>query len=183
VHIHLLEEQHMRSMTLGGAVLFLGLAGCAHAPRPEVTEMTRTEAPPPAPAKPQLVAAPQGEAIADPNREVEAALKSATILFDFNSDQLKPEGMEALQKVSRVLRHQPGLVIKIEGNCDERGTEEYNLLLGQRRADTARRYLATLGVSPQQLDSVSYGAMKPVNPAHSEDAWAQNRRDELHASR
>jgi peptidoglycan-associated lipoprotein len=114
--------------------------------------------------------------------EIQAAIKSATVFFDFDQVQLKPEGMEALRRVAVVLRKHPR-VVDIEGNCDERGTEEYNLMLGQRRAEAARKYLLDLGVDPSQLATVSYGALRPVNPAHTEEAWTQNRRDELHASR
>jgi peptidoglycan-associated lipoprotein len=118
----------------------------------------------------------------DPAAEIEAALRGATVFFDFDQAQLKPEGMESLQRVARVLRgHQS--TIDIEGNCDERGTEEYNLMLGQRRAEIARKYLVDLGVSPSQLSTVSYGALRPVNSAHTEAAWNENRRDELRASR
>jgi len=70
-----------------------------------------------------------------------------------------------------------GLII--EGNCDERGTEKYNLSLGERRALAAREYLANLGVKPERLKTVTYGAARPADPGHDEAAWKKNRRDEF----
>ena len=167
------------------AALALGLAGfsgCAHTTPPPSTEAAVSTPPPPAPApklQPELSAAPADDAAA----ELEAALKGVSVYFDFDNDRLKPESMDALQKVAVVLRKHHGVVLKIEGNCDERGTEEYNLMLGQRRAEAARKYLAALGVNDTQLDTISYGSLRPANPGHSEDAWSQNRRDELRAQR
>jgi peptidoglycan-associated lipoprotein len=157
----------------------LALGGCAHA-----VKASEAAAPPatPPPA-PQLAARPSPEPQIDPLTEIDAAMKSATVFFDFDSDQLRPEGTDALQRVGRLLRIHPSVRVKIEGNCDERGTEEYNLMLGQKRAAVARKYLVALGVDERQLDAISYGAMRPANPGHSEEAWTQNRRDELHASR
>jgi len=69
--------------------------------------------------------------------------------------------------------------ITIEGQCDERGTEEYNIALGERRANSAKRYLINLGVSTDQLSTISYGEERPADPGHSEEAWAKNRRSEF----
>ena len=165
------------------SALIFALAGCAHTPTPQLTETT---APPPAAKAAPVVklepAAPAGAA-EDGKAELDAALKGVSVYFDFDNDRLKPESMEALQKVAVVLRKHHTVALKIEGNCDERGTEEYNLMLGQRRAEAARKYLAALGVNDGQLDTISYGALRPVDPGHSEEAWSQNRRDELSTSR
>ena len=162
-------------------VSLIALAGCAHAPKPEATEVVSREAQAPV-AKPQLVTAPVVAPELDP-RELQAALNRATIYFDFDRDLLKPEGQNELQRVATLLRTRGTSVVKIEGNCDERGTEEYNLMLGQRRADATRRYLLALGVRPEQLETISYGSLRPVNPGHSEEAWSANRRAELQPSR
>lgn len=69
--------------------------------------------------------------------------------------------------------------VRIEGNCDERGSDEYNLALGERRAQVAARYLTTLGISGERLSTISYGKEKPVDPGHDENAWARNRRDDF----
>jgi peptidoglycan-associated lipoprotein len=161
----------------GGAVAALALGGCAHQQETKVDE-----APPPAqvvqPAKP----APAPEAEAAPsqaNQDLESLLRGTVIHFDFNEDLLTPESRDRLTKISEVMREHKDAHIKISGNCDERGTEEYNIALGQRRADVARKYLVSLGVTPRQLDTVSYGKEKPANPGHDETAWAANRRDEF----
>ncbi len=171
----------MRVVPVVGVVAAFLLTGCVHAEKRPVDVVTqRAPAPPPAVA---VAPAPAPAPTADPMAEVDAALRSATVLFDFDRDQLKQDGMTALQKVATILRKHPSIVVQIEGNCDERGTEEYNLMLSQRRAIVAHRYLVDLGVNPKQLDTVGYGALRPLNPGHSEAAWSQNRRDELHASR
>lgn len=69
--------------------------------------------------------------------------------------------------------------IRIEGHCDERGTSEYNLALGDRRANSAKKYLVDLGISAERLSTISYGEEKPADPGHNEAAWAKNRRDEI----
>jgi peptidoglycan-associated lipoprotein len=106
--------------------------------------------------------------------------KNDTIYFDFDSSTIKESEEAKLQDVATYFKDNKkveGLII--EGNCDERGTEKYNLSLGERRALAAREYLANLGVDPHRLKTVTYGASKPVDPAHDESAWKQNRRDDF----
>jgi len=85
--------------------------------------------------------------------------------------------------VAGVLTAHPELKVRIEGNCDERGSEQYNLALGQRRADAAKKYLAGLGVQSPQITAISFGAEKPKAQGHDEEAWKQNRRDDVSAQR
>ena len=125
--------------------------------------------------KAKLSAPPSVDAVA----EVEAALSKLTLKFGFDQDLLAPEGMTSLQKLAPVLRRHSDVRVTIAGNCDERGTEEYNLLLGQRRAESARKYLAVLGVEEQQLETISFGAERPLSWLHDEEAWADNRRDDV----
>jgi peptidoglycan-associated lipoprotein len=99
------------------------------------------------------------------------------IHFDFDRYVIRPEDAEILKQDSGWFQENPGTRVRIEGNCDERGTVEYNLVLGQKRADSAKSYLATLGIDPKMLDTISYGKERPVDPAHNEEAWAKNRRD------
>ncbi len=101
------------------------------------------------------------------------------IHFDFDKAELRPEAREILKKKAEWLLKHPEFNVRIEGYCDERGTEEYNLALGQRRADAAKRYLIKLGVSPERITTVSYGEENPIDPRHCEEAWAKNRRDEF----
>lgn len=153
--------------------------GCAHQP-PVVADTTETVNAP----MPVVKVAPAVTPDLPTGREdLEAALKTATIRFDFDAATLKPESQAALQKISSVLKKHPNLKVRVEGNCDERGTTEYNMMLGSRRAGVARKYLTDLGVSVAQVDDISYGSEKPADPRHSEDAWATNRRDEVQASK
>lgn len=101
-----------------------------------------------------------------------------SVNFAFNESNLDPDTQSALQEVADCLKQQGGVLV-IEGYCDERGTEEYNLALGDRRARAVLQYLVRLGVPEEKLRPVSKGKLDPVNPAHSEAAWAENRRAEF----
>lgn len=80
---------------------------------------------------------------------------------------------------ARALSERPEAVIKIEGHCDERGTDEYNMALGERRAQTARDYLVNYGVDLSRIQIISYGESRPIDPGHGEEAWTKNRRDDF----
>lgn len=101
------------------------------------------------------------------------------IYFNFDSALLSPEATASLTKTADRLKREASMKIRIEGNCDERGSDEYNLALGDRRANAAREYLTTIGISPERLSTVSYGKEHPADPEHNENAWAKNRRDEF----
>ena len=101
------------------------------------------------------------------------------IYFDFDKSDLKPEARAILRKKADWLLKHPEYSVRIEGNCDERGTNEYNLALGQRRADAAKKFLVALGVDESRISTISYGEERPVDPRHCEEAWAKNRRDEF----
>jgi peptidoglycan-associated lipoprotein len=96
--------------------------------------------------------------------------------FELDRYNLSPEAEATLQKQAALLQLYPQIVITIEGHADERGTREYNLALGERRADTVRNYLATLGVSPDRVSVISFGKERPQCPEASEGCWSQNRR-------
>jgi len=104
----------------------------------------------------------------------ELALKD--VLFDFDSFAIKPSQTGVLEEDAKWMKDNPSAVITIEGHCDERGTVEYNLSLGERRANAAKDYLVTLGVDASRLKTISYGKSKPVDTGHDEAAWAKNRR-------
>jgi peptidoglycan-associated lipoprotein len=99
-----------------------------------------------------------------------------TIYFDFDKYALSSEAQQAAEFNSQVLKRVPHLKIVAEGHCDERGTAEYNLALGERRARSTVEYLSALGIEPHRLSTVSYGSELPVDPGHNEAAWAKNRR-------
>jgi peptidoglycan-associated lipoprotein len=102
-----------------------------------------------------------------------------TIHFAYDSAAIRKSEQSNLQSVAQVLSADPNLKLLIEGNCDERGTEEYNRSLGERRALAAREALAKLGIDPSRVRTISYGKDKPADPGHDEAAWKQNRRDEF----
>ena len=92
---------------------------------------------------------------------------------------LTSEAKDKLSAVGTILAKHPDLKVRVEGNCDERGSEQYNLALGQRRADAAKRYLLSMGAHDRQLTAISFGDQKPKATGHDEEAWRQNRRDDL----
>ncbi|HWI41876.1 MAG TPA: OmpA family protein [Verrucomicrobiae bacterium] len=100
------------------------------------------------------------------------------IHFDFDSAVLSEEARQALQANAERLRERPATLV-IAGHCDERGSDEYNLALGEKRARAAMEYLLALGVPEERVSFVSYGEEMPLDPGHDEDAWAKNRRDEF----
>ena len=108
-----------------------------------------------------------------------SALAAYTIHFAYDSAAIRRSDQSNLQAVADALSRDPSAKLLIEGNCDERGTEEYNRALGERRAQAARRALAKLGVDPMRIRTISYGKDKPVDPDHNEAAWAKNRRDDF----
>ena len=98
------------------------------------------------------------------------------IRFDFDRYDIRREDMEILNVSAALLRKHSTVKIQIEGHCDERGTQEYNLALGERRANSARAYLISLGISDNRISTISYGEERPADPNHTEEAWAKNRR-------
>ncbi len=104
-----------------------------------------------------------------------------TIYFDFDRSDLRPDAREGLQANASYLKGNSGVSVTIEGNCDERGSNEYNLALGKRRAEAAYKYLVDLGVESSRMTTVSYGEEKPAVEGHNELAWAKNRRDDFKA--
>ena len=107
------------------------------------------------------------------------AFKAYTVYFDFDKSAVKPGEMSKIESVADYLKKNPKDYVLIEGHCDERGTEEYNRALGERRALAAREKLAALGVGAERIRTLSYGEDKPADPGHDEGAWSKNRRGEF----
>ena len=98
------------------------------------------------------------------------------VRFDFDKYDIRPENAEILKGNAALLTKYTTAKIQIEGHCDERGTVEYNLALGERRANSTKKYLLSIGISPDRISTISYGEERPLDPGHNEEAWAKNRR-------
>jgi peptidoglycan-associated lipoprotein len=161
-------------------VVAFSLAGCGC-----FIQAQKGEAPPPKPPEAQKMAPPEEkkEVVVPPPAPPPAPAPPAavpalaSIYFDFDRYNIRPGDAEILKKNLDWLKANANTKVRIEGNCDERGTVEYNLALGQKRADGAKNYLVGLGVDGKRLDTISYGKERPVCTEHNEACWAQNRRD------
>jgi peptidoglycan-associated lipoprotein len=135
------------------------------------TESMKPEAPAPSAAGQQMAAAEAGAAVTQ-----EKPSPFQDIRFDFDKSTVRADAKPILSAVADYMKKNKGAKLLIEGHCDERGTSEYNMALGDRRAESARAYLASLGVPASALSTVSFGKERPLDPGHTEDAWAKNRR-------
>lgn len=117
------------------------------------------------------------------NAMFESADGVQTVYFDYDSYALRPDALEVLRRNAEKLKQIPGVIVQIEGHCDERGTQEYNLALGERRALAVREHLMRLGISGDRMVTISYGEEDPADPGHTESAWSLNRRSEFNRAR
>jgi len=138
-------------------------------PAPAAPEVEGPPPPPPALPPPQVALAPPA-----PGKAIEPALED--IFFDYDKAEIRPDAQKSLDKNAGWLRENPGLALLIEGHCDERGTNEYNLGLGQRRAQATQDYLVASGVDINRIKIISYGKERPFVIGHDESAWQWNRR-------
>jgi peptidoglycan-associated lipoprotein len=172
-----------------GAILLVGAAACHDTPPPvarplppppppPTTAGTRPPEPPPPVREPVMPQEPiASDSVA--SRSLDDLNRSSPLqpaYFDYDSSDLTDAGRTSLQADAGVLKKYPTWVVTIEGHCDERGTKEYNLALGERRAVNARTYLISLGIDANRLRTVSYGSEFPFDPGHDESAWSKNRR-------
>jgi len=102
-----------------------------------------------------------------------------TVFFDFDKSNIKASELPKIRAVADAMKSTPGNAVKVEGHCDERGTEEYNRSLGERRALSVREQLVQFGLNPEMVPTISYGEDRPADPGHNEGAWARNRRGEF----
>lgn len=116
-----------------------------------------------------------GPAVTD-DGVLRTAVSSDRVFFDTDSAELRPDAQATLAEIGAWLVKHPGKTVTIEGHCDERGTREYNLALGERRATAVANYLAAVGVDPSRMQTVSYGKERPAADGSDESVWAQNRR-------
>lgn len=175
------------SVSAGLAVATLFWAACGGSPEP----------PPPAPqpARAPVAAAPTTnaddaarrareaeEAAARARREAEAARRATlaeAVYFDYDQSDIRMDSRAVLDRKARVLREVPTVRLRVEGHADERGSTEYNLALGSRRAAAVRDYLAGLGINATRMETTSYGESRPARSGQSESVWSLNRRAEF----
>jgi len=178
------------SLLLGGArrEAMCTYAGLENVPASSPTCVA--PAPPPPPPAPVTTMCPYpglgGLTATDPacvappaQVAVDTTAITAPIYFDFDKSDIRPDAATTLDRKIPWLQSNPGMRIRIEGNADERGSDEYNLALGQRRAAAAKRYLVERGIDASRFDLVSYGEERPVCTDHNEDCWQRNRRDDF----
>ena len=161
-------------LVLAFAVVAAVATGCSKNVKPTTAAPTPVAAPatvaPAAPAAP--VTAPTVSPLDDPN----SPLAQRIVYFDFDKSDVKPEFLDTLTAHAKYLVANPTQKIRIEGYTDERGTVEYNIALGDRRAQAVRRFMLFQGVNADQITTVSYGEAHPADAGHDETAWAKNRR-------
>jgi peptidoglycan-associated lipoprotein len=154
------------------STLALTVAACASHPKPQPAP-TPPAPPPAAPYTPPPPAPPSGPIPGSVQDFVISA--GDRVFFDFDAYSIRPDAAQSLAMQADWLKRYAGVRVRIEGNCDERGTEEYNFALGARRANSVKEFLVAHGVAPSRIDTVSYGKSRPIDGGQSEDAWAKNR--------
>ena len=162
------------------------LAGChSNKPRPTAsttagsavpTDQSQTAGAESSDAYGKALASGAGEGVAGPNA---GQLKNRVIYFDFDSSEIRSEFTSLVTAHARYLASNASIRVRVEGNTDERGSREYNIGLGERRAQAVRRALMLQGVAESQITTVSYGEERPAVTGHNEEAWARNRRAEI----
>jgi peptidoglycan-associated lipoprotein len=157
----------------------LALGACKKKPAPTPAP-TPAPAPTRAPERPAPTAAPV-DTMAAYNEKVAAARLRLleTIFFEYDADELRDDARASLDAKIAILNANPGLRIRVAGHCDERGSDEYNIALGRRRAEAAKRYLTDRGIDASRIETASFGRERPAVQGASEEAWSKNRRDEF----
>jgi len=154
------------------------LAACSSTPKPEPVK-PMTENTQPAKKMDTRAVQPMQAATMDPLDDPKGVLAQRSVYFDFDAYVVKPEYSPLVTAHSKYLESHKARKIIIQGNTDERGGREYNLALGQKRADAVRKGMTTMGVSDAQIEVVSFGKEKPKADGHDEAAWSQNRRADI----
>jgi peptidoglycan-associated lipoprotein len=163
----------------------LALGACKKkAPVVAPPQSTGPATPPPAATPPRPTETSTAPAV-DPNEAIRRATEAArarlleTIYFEYNMDELREDARATLDQKLSLLNANPAVRIRISGHCDERGNDEYNLVLGRRRAEAAKRYLTDRGVDASRIETASFGRERPAVQGSTEEAYAKNRRDEF----
>jgi peptidoglycan-associated lipoprotein len=155
----------------------VALAGCAtHKPPPPAP--VASTPPPPAPPPETRYVPPPPPVASGPipgTRQDFVVNVGDRVYFDYDQYRVRPDAIPVLTAQANWLQRYPQVQVRIEGNCDERGTEEYNLALGARRAASVKAFLVERGISPSRVETISYGKERPLDPGSDEAAWAKNR--------
>lgn len=157
------------SRTLMMATAVIALAACSKKPPEELPPApvdNSTPAPPPAPSGP----------VKGSQEDFLASVSSDRVLFGTDEFDIDAQDQATLQSQAQWLQANPTVRVTIEGHCDERGTRDYNLALGEKRANSAKNYLASIGIDSSRITTISYGKERPAAMGSDESAWAQNRR-------
>lgn len=167
-------RRHLRHLfvvaVLAGVVGALVLAsGCSKKPKPavDVTQQEQPKTPPPPPPPPP---------VETPKPVEKPAMELTDVYFDYDKSNLRDDARQSLEQDAQMLQQNPEVAVTLEGHCDERGTVEYNLALGDRRAQSAKAFLVEYGIDASRLSTISYGKERPFATGHDETAWSQNRR-------
>jgi peptidoglycan-associated lipoprotein len=153
----------MLARFFGVAMALLLVSACSHAP------------PPATPAGPVGPIGPGGPGYAPGSQQDLAATAGDRVFFAFDRADISSEGQQILRRQAEWLRRYPQVSVTIEGHCDERGTREYNLALGERRAQAVKNVLVAMGIPASRVSTISYGKERPIIVGSSEESWAQNR--------
>ena len=158
-------------LLLLGIAAFVMLNGCGSPPPPPPP-------PPPAPVDTTPPPPPPPPPVEEPKPVLQES-QFQTVYFDFDKFNLRADAKASLDANYALLNEFPDAIVKVEGHCDERGTVEYNLSLGEKRAKAVMDYLVGKGIAAARLSIISYGKERPIDPGHSEAAWGKNRRAEF----
>ena len=173
----------IRLQTLAIVAVFSLMAGCASRPPAETAQGTQTSA---GRGTPGFTVSPYAQAgqydtaaASRPGGAGAAGGSERTLYFDFDSSEIRPDGRPVLEANARYLSANPSIAVTLEGHTDEQGSREYNIGLGDRRAEVVRRALNAYGVPAEQLRTLSYGEERPAATGHTEESYAKNRRVEI----
>lgn len=165
-------KNRLNLIITGGVIAVFAIAGCSSTPEPTATpeeQMLAIEGY-------DIPMEPLSEGIAFGEPSAEDALILQDIHFDFDRSEIQDQEQIVLDEISGWMLEHPEATLQIEGHCDERGTKEYNLALGERRALAVRSFLTGLTINPDRLHTISYGEEQPICAESTEECWAQNRR-------
>ncbi len=159
------------------------VAGACHKKPPVVVQSAAIDNRPPLqpPTTPRLDPPPPPPVVMKASMTVEEMrrLVLEVVYFEYDSDAIRADAQASLEKRVPLLAANPGVKLRIAGNCDDRGTDGYNIALGKRRAETVKKFLTDRGIDASRIETVSFGRERPAVQGDNEDAWSRNRRDEF----